>query len=240
MRIPAASAFVLCATTSTQASVLIGWNFSGLTGGTGAWGASPLAATQTASGLSPSGLTRGHGVTTPFNVSVPSGCWGGTGFDGAGSAQQAALDGEYVSFSMTVASGKAAQFDSIGAYNIRRDANGPAYGQWQYQINSGAFTDIGFIMIWGTNYTAAGNAQSAVSLSGISALQAVGPNSTVTFRLVSWGALSSSGQWFLNQAAAGSGLDLVVNGSVNPLVGPAPGAAGMLALAGLCVRRRRA
>jgi hypothetical protein len=231
---------VVCVSASSQASVLIGWNFSGLTGGTGAWGASPLAALQVANGLSPSGLTRGHGVTTPFNVSVPSGCWGGTGFDGAGSAQQAALDGEYVSFSVTVASGKAAQFDSISAYNIRRNANGPAYGQWQYQIDSAPFTDIGFILIWGTNYTAAGNAQSAVSLSGISTLQTVGPNSTVTFRLVSWGALSSSGQWFLNQTAAGSGMDLVVNGSVNPLVGPAPGAAGMLALAGMCLRRRRA
>jgi MYXO-CTERM domain-containing protein len=220
-------------------AVLTGWNFSGLTGGTGNWGASPLVASQMASGVSSSGLTRGHGVTTPFNVAVPSGCWGGTGFDGAGSAQQAALDGEYVSFSVTVASGKAAQFDSIGAYNVRRDANGPAYGQWQYQIDSGAFTDIGFIMIWGSNYSSAGNAQSAVSLGGISALQAVGPNSTVTFRLVSWGALSSSGQWFLNQTAVGGGLDLVLNGSVSPLVGPSPGAAGMLALAGLCVRRRR-
>lgn len=220
-------------------AVLTGWNFSTLTGGTGNWGASPLAASQVASGVSSSGLTRGHGVTTPFNVSVPSGCWGGTGFDGAGSAQQAALDGEYVSFSVTVASGKTARFDSIGAYNVRRDSNGPAYGQWQYQVDSGTFTDIGFIMIWGTNYTAAGNAQSAVSLAGISALQAVGPNSTVTFRLVSWGALSSSGQWFLNQTAAGSGLDLVLNGSVGLLGVPAPGAGCLLALAGLHGRRRR-
>jgi hypothetical protein len=240
MRIPLLATALLCTAASSHASVLIGWNFSGLTGGTGAWGASPLAATQTASGLSPSGLTRGHGVTTPFNVSVPSGCWGGTGFDGAGSAQQAALDGEYVSFSVTVASGKTARFDSIGAYNVRRDSNGPAYGQWQYQVDSGAFTDIGFILLWGTNYTAAGNAQSAVSLSGISALQAVGPNSTVTFRLVSWGALNSSGQWFLNQTAAGSGLDLVLNGSVGLLGVPAPGAGCLLALAGLSARRRRA
>ena len=220
-------------------AVLSGWNFSGLTGGTGNWGASPLVASQVASGVSSSGLTRGHGVTTPFNVAVPSGCWGGTGFDGAGSAQQAALAGQSASFSVTVASGKTARFDSIGAYNVRRDANGPAYGQWQYQIDSGAFTDIGFIMIWGSNYSSAGNAQSAVSLGGISALQAVGPNSTVTFRLVSWGALSSSGQWFLNQTAVGGGLDLVLNGSVGLLGVPAPGAAGMLALAGLCVRRRR-
>jgi hypothetical protein len=231
---------MLLASAHANASVITGWNFSTLTGGQGNWGSSPLAAAQVASGVSSSGLTRGHGVTTPFNVSVPSGCWGGTGFDGAGSAQQAALDGEYVSFSVTVASGKAARFDSIGAYNVRRDSNGPAYGQWQYQVDSGAFADIGFIMIWGSNYTAAGNAQSAVSLASISALQAVGPNSTVTFRLVSWGALSSSGQWFLNQTASGGGLDLVLNGSVSPLVGPAPGAAGMLALAGLCGRRRRA
>jgi hypothetical protein len=219
MRIPLLATALLCTAASSHASVLIGWNFSGLTGGTGAWGASPLAATQTASGLSPSG---------------------GTGFDGAGSAQQAALDGEYVSFSVTVASGKTARFDSIGAYNVRRDSNGPAYGQWQYQVDSGAFTDIGFILLWGTNYTAAGNAQSAVSLSGISALQAVGPNSTVTFRLVSWGALNSSGQWFLNQTAAGSGLDLVLNGSVGLLGVPAPGAGCLLALAGLSARRRRA
>jgi len=240
MRLSFVSTSVLCIAIHAHAGVMTGWNFSGLAGGLGAWGASPLAASQTASGLSASGLTRGAGVETPFNVGVPSGCWGGTGFDGAGSAQQAALDGEYVSFSVTVASGKAAQFDSIGPYNVRRDANGPAYGQWQYQINSGAFTDIGFILLWGTNYSAAGNAQSAVSLSGISALQAVGPNSTVTFRLVSWGALSNGGQWFLNQTATGSGLDLVLNGSVNPLVGPAPGAAGLLALAGVRGRRRRA
>lgn len=240
MRTRSAFACLLLVAAPASAAVLTGWNFSTLGGGLGAWGASPLTASQTATGLTSGGLVRGAGVTTPFNTTVPSGCWGGTGFDGPGSAQAAALAGDFVSFSVTVASGKYARFDSIGAYNVRRDTSGPAYGQWQFQIDSGAFTDIGFIQVWGSNTTAVGNAQAAVSLVDIAALQAVGPNSTVTFRLVNWGALSSGGQWFLNQHTAGSGLDLSLNGSVNPLVGPAPGAAGMLALAAACVRRRRA
>lgn len=233
------AASLLIAAAPTSAAVLTGWNFSSLGGGLGAWGASPLAATQTATGLTSGGLVRGAGVMTPFNTTVPAGCWGGTGFDGPGSAEQAVLAGDFVSFSVTVAAGKYARFDSIGAYNVRRDTNGPAYGQWQFQIDAGAFTDIGFIQVWGSNTTSVGNPQAALSLVGISALQAVGPNSTVTFRLVNWGALASSGQWYLNQNAAGSGLDLSLNGAVNPLVGPAPGAAGVLALAAMCVRRRR-
>ena len=240
MRIRSALVCLLWSAAPAHAAVLTGWNFSTLSGGLGAWGASPLVATQTATGLTSGGLVRGSGVATPFNTIVPSGCWGGTGFDGPGSAQQAVLAGDFVSFSVTVASGKYARFDSIGAYNIRRDANGPAYGQWQFQIDSGAFTDIGFIQVWGSGTTAIGNPQAAVSLVDIAALQAVGPNSTVTFRLVNWGALASGGQWYLNQNTGGAGLDLALNGAVNPLVGPAPGAAGVLALAAACMRRRRA
>ncbi len=101
---------------------------------------------------------------------------------------------------------------NIPVYNIRRSGTGPTTGIWQYKVGSGNFTDIGSAITWGSITTSSGNDQSAITLSGISALQNIPSGISVTFRIVSW-AGASAGTWYINDQMTGS-RDLIVNGTV--------------------------
>jgi hypothetical protein len=86
----------------------------------------------------------------------------------------------------------------------------------QYQIGSGAFTDV-------TNLTfpsTTGASLGPIDLSAISALQNVGPGTNVTFRLVLYGASASGGNWYLFDFAVNSAPDLAISGTVAPLAPP--------------------
>jgi hypothetical protein len=171
---------------------------------------SPFAATTSDPVVTVGGLTRGTGITT-LNTAAGS-AWGGNGFDGTAVLADAITRGDFATFSITGNNGVGLTFDSIPAYNIRRSSTGPTTGQWQYQVGSSVFQNIGTAITWGGVTTSIGNPQSAVSLSGLPGLQDVPPGVSVTFRLVAYGASGATGNFYINNAA---GDDLAVMGTAS-------------------------
>ena len=104
---------------------------------------------------------------------------------------------DFITFTLTGNGSNALSIDSFGAYNVRRSGAGPTTGQWQYSTDGTVFTNIGSAIVWGSGTTAAGNAQSAITLNSTSALQNVAGGTTITFRLALWGG-SGAGTWYLN------------------------------------------
>ena len=130
-------------------SSLASWDFSTLAGGTGVWPSSPYAATTSNADVTVVGLTRGSGLVTGASTSVAANAFGAAGWDGTGAAAEAITRGDFITFAITANSGKTVSFTQIGAYNIRRSNTGPTTGQWQYQIGSAAFNNIGSTITWG-------------------------------------------------------------------------------------------
>jgi autotransporter-associated beta strand protein len=175
-----------------------------------------MAPTTANSNITIVGLTRGPGVGT-IN-SGAAGAWGGNGWDGTATLADAITRGDFATFTMTANAGYAMSLQSFDAYNVRRSSSGPTTGQWQYQLGaSGTFADIGSPITWGSTTTAAGNAQAAITLSGISSLQNIAAGTTVTFRIVNYGASSSGGTWYLNDPSKTTALDFTVNGTITPV-----------------------
>lgn len=230
----------LMAAERVQAEVISAWNFNNtsngglLPGGSGDFGPSPFAATTTAGNVTVGGVTRGTGVATG-GTGAASG-WGGVGWDGPSELAAAVVAQHVVTFTVKANPGFALSLTEIAAYNVRRSASGPATGQWQFSTDGTSFTDIGSPIPWGSTTTDAGNPQSPIDLSGITALQNLPATTTVTFRVANWDASSSAGSWYFN--GAGSNLSqrsLTVTGMVAV---PEPAAfalaAAGLTLVGLC------
>lgn len=179
---------------------------------TDSYGVSPFTASTTADNLVIGGLTRGSGIGTTSGTPAAN-AWGGTGFS-ATSAVEAVDENEFVTFTITADTGYTFSIESIEPYNIRRSAAGPTTGQWQYQVDSGTFTDIGSAITWGTTTSNSGNNQTAIDLSGISDLQDIEADTTVTFRLLLWGASGTGGTWYFNGHNNATNKTLTVLGSV--------------------------
>ncbi|MBM4012831.1 MAG: hypothetical protein FJ286_15945, partial [Planctomycetes bacterium] len=209
-----------------RADVLAGWDFSTLVSpnvGANNWGPSPFAASTTASNLTVVGLTRGPAVSgyTTGTYTAASRAWGGNNWWNSGTASdslQSAIDrGAYITFGFSVADGYSLSFSDVAAYNVRRSSSGPSLGQWQYQIGSGTFVDIGSQITWGSTTTAPGNTQPTIALSGIGGLQSVPAGTSVTFRIVNYNsgtAGSVAGTWYLNDPSGATTNDFIINGSV--------------------------
>ncbi len=191
-------------------TLLAGWNVSPLTGGSGNYGPSPFAATATSPSVIVGGLIRGAGIGT--GGSGATGAWGGNSFNVTTKAN-AITNNKFATFTITPSSGENVSITDIDPYNIRRSGTGPTTGIWQYSINGVDFFDIGSPITWGGTTSAAGNLQPAMDLSGIPALQNLTSATTVTFRLVNWGASAAGGTWYLNNFQTGD--DLIVRGYVN-------------------------
>jgi hypothetical protein len=84
----------------------------------------------------------------------------------------------------------------------------------QYQIGSSAY-----VTITNLNYASVANGASigAIDLSGFTALQNVGANTNITFRIVNYGATSSGGTWYIYNNAGTTALDLALQGTVTPV-----------------------
>ncbi|KAF0200172.1 MAG: hypothetical protein FD170_3725 [Bacteroidetes bacterium] len=194
-----------------QTVTLAGWDFNGLS----AYGPSPMAPANSASNLTIAGLTRGSGITT--TPTAAGSAWGGNGMVEATEAS-AITGNDFIYFSIAANTGYTVSINSINAYNVRRSSTGPTTGQWQYQIGSGSFTDIGSDITWGSTTSSAGNAQAVISLSGISALQNVAAGTTVTFRCILWSGSAAGGTWYLNNFQTGN--DFVLDGTVSSATTP--------------------
>jgi hypothetical protein len=186
------------------------WDFSTLSGGTGDYGPSPYSATATDSHVSVGGLTRGSSLTQ--SGTAASSAWGATGWDQGSSLATAISNNSFVTFTVTANSGYQLSLSSAIAYNVRRSSSGPSTGQWQYSINGGTYNNIGTAITW-TDTTSSGNSEPAISLSGISALQNIPPGTTVTFRIVNYGATNTSGTWYLKDLGNSTTVDFGVTGN---------------------------
>jgi DNA/RNA endonuclease G (NUC1) len=199
-------------------NVLVGWDMSGLAGGSGNFGTSPLSPTTNAPNLTVVGLTRGAGVGASGTGAARG--WGGNTFTNSTSAAAVAAN-EFATFTVSANAGYKVSYGSISKFDYRRSSTGPPSGVLQYQIGSGAFTDIAIFSYTAT--ASSGGSLNAIDLSGISALQNVNAGSNVTFRIVNWGGTGSSGTWYIYDVASSSALDFAVQGTlatINSAVAP--------------------
>lgn len=168
--------------------VLAGFNTAALTTTTSNSIANPLAPTTLDNRLTaPQSLTAGSGNTGPFNL---AGFWGGLSWSNS-TAAVGITENKFISFKLQTNTGKTANYTLIDTVNIRVNTNGPNQYQFQYQINNGSFVNIATRSI--ATVTALTTAKlNPIDLSGITALQNVPSTSTVTFRLVPYGATTTN------------------------------------------------
>lgn len=197
--------------TAGQLVTLAGWNVSGLA----AYGASPLPPTTNAANITVVGLTRGTGVGT--SGTAAGGAWGGNGFDST-SAATAISAGDYATCSIAANAGYTVSFTNISRFDYRRSSGGPPNGVLQYQIGNGSFTDITTLSYSTT--TSGGASLGPIDLASIAALQNVSASNPVTFRIVSYGASSSGGTWYIYNVANTTDVDFSIDGTVNPITTP--------------------
>jgi subtilase family serine protease len=193
----------LTVTNPATGGTILAWDVAGLTN----FGPQGYGAGTVASGVTNStGLTRGPGVSTTSTAA--SNAWGGNGW--ASTSAAGISGGQYVTFGMTVAAGHTLSLSSIDLY-YRHSGTGPPNGLWQYQLNGGTWVTIADITNEFPSTSSSGAAMAELNLSGVGGLQNVAAGTTVTIRLVPYGATSSGGTWYIFDT---TGNDLVVNGSV--------------------------
>lgn len=194
--------------------MLAGWDFDGLSafGTNDFFPSSPDPDTEDRCAFA-TGLTRGW--TLGSTSGSAANAWGGKEFSiTSTNAADAISAGNFVTFTVRAVPGFEISLSDIGAHNIRRSNTGPGNGQWQYSVDGGSFTDIGGSVAWpGT--TSSGNSQATIDLTAIAALQNLSGTTTVTFRLVIWGATNAGGTWYFREVTpSGPTIDLSINGTV--------------------------
>ena len=202
--------------------VLAGWDVSAQT----SYGVSPFTATTNAANVAVVGLTRGSGVGTS-GTAASGGAWGGNGFDSA-SAAAAVTANDFVTCGVTASAGIKVSFSSISRFDYRRSGSGPPSGVMQYQIGSGAF--VSFATNSYSSTSSSGASLAAIDLTGIAALQTIGPGTNVTFRIVNFGASAATGTWYIYNVVSGTAPDFSISGTVAPLAGPPPAAPALTLL----------
>jgi uncharacterized repeat protein (TIGR01451 family) len=196
--------------------MLAGWDVSGQT----AFGVSPLAPATNAPNLTVVGLTRGSGVGTAGTAATKA--WGGTGFNDA--TATAAINANHLAtFSVTANAGYKVSLAALNRFDYRRSSSGPPNGVLQYQLGAGGFVDLTNLSF--SVSTSSGGSLGPIDLSGIAALQNVSAGTTITFRIVSYGASASGGTWYVWDLASSTAPDLALQGTIAPV-----NAAGDLAL----------
>ncbi len=199
---------------SLSAQVIAGWDFSTQPGGAGNFGESPLTATTTDENVSIGGLSRGTGLIPTEAGTGAAAAWGSNNFTVGGTFESELEADKYYYFTVTPKAGYKVSFAKIGEYNVRRSASGPSTGQWQYQIGNGEFVNIGSEVTWGSVTTNAGNPQEEINLAEITDLQEVAENTTVTFRLVNYGATNVTGTNYLKDLGNQTDEDFIIYGTV--------------------------
>lgn len=199
---------------TVYSGILAAWDVSTLPGGTGNYGPSPFLATSNAPHVAVSGLTRGSGVRT--TGSAAAGGWGGTAFTNA-TASAAVASNQFATFSLMASNGSKLSFTSLSRFDYYRSATGPTNGVLQYQVGAGPFTDL-------TNFSyptaSAGASIGAIDLTPVAALQNVGANTNVTFRIVNFGGTSASGTWYIYNTLGTDAFDFAIQGTVTSMALP--------------------
>ncbi len=192
---------VLAANLSAQ-TTLIGWQVSGQT----SFGTQGLPASSVAPRITNStGLTRGAGVGT--SGSATSNAWGGNTWNHP-TADAAIAANAYVTYGLAVGLSYSSSMEQI-ALKYRRSSTGPPNAECDFQINGGAWTKIADISNLFSSNSSSGSSITPIDISTIQDLQDVPAGTIVNFRIVPYGATSSSGTWYVY----GTGTALGVNGS---------------------------
>lgn len=186
---------------------IAGWDFNSIT----EYGASPLIASVINENSEVGGLTRGSGVATSGSAATHG--WGGNGWN-VSDQTTAISNNKYVTFTVKAIDGYTLSLSSIDPFEYRRSNTGATQGMLQYSLNGTDFTDIQAL-----NYSSSGSSGGvleAIDLSSVSELQNVPSTTTVTFRIVNWGASNSTGTWYLYDVDNDSGVnDFSVNGHLS-------------------------
>ena len=198
------SNFTVIGGSGTFTGTLAGWDVNGVTG----FGPSPFAANTAGPNLAVVGLTRGPGITTS---GTPAGhAWGGTGFSSS-DATSAIAANKFVTFSIMPTNGSQVSFSSISRFDYRGSSTGPTGGLLQFQVGSGAFSNITTVVYSQNN--SSGTSLGPIDLSSFTDLQNVGAGTNVTFRFVNYGG-GSSGNWYIFDKAGNTAPDLALSGTV--------------------------
>jgi len=185
-------------------SQIAAWNVYGQT----SYGVQGYAPTTLNSNLTSVGLTRGSGVTTVNTAG--SNLWGGNGF--AWTTAQAAIDSsKFITFSITTSPNYYLSLTDFDSLRIRLSSTGPINILVQYSMDATNFTNLkSYSLTKPTSTTSF--ALDTISLSGRSDFQGITPNTTITFRVVPFGASSTSGTFYFgNQQNVNH---ITINGSV--------------------------
>jgi subtilisin-like proprotein convertase family protein len=189
------------------------WNATGLSG----YGPSPWSATTVAANTTIGGLTRGAGVATSGGAA--GNAWGGVNWTAASEAASISA-GTYATFTIRANTGYQVSLSNL-VLVYRRSGTGAQLGQLQYATDGVTFTDVpaaaGGAFAYTNSSTTTGVTLPTVTLSGITDLQNVPCNTTITFRIVNWGGTGPTGTWYTNGASGG----LTVNGTVAAYSAPA-------------------
>ena len=204
---------------SGYSGVLAGWDMNAASG----FGLSPMSPTTNAPNVTVVGLTRGPGVTTTGTAAARA--WGGNDF-ATGTATDAITAGDFATLGVTANAGYKVSFSSVSTFNYRRSGTGATNGVLQYQLGTGAFTDIAPLNY--SSSSSSGVSLPAIDLSAIPALQNVGAGTNVTFRIVNFGATGTGGNWYIYDVGASTALDFALSGSVASVVVTNPPAAAPL------------
>lgn len=192
--------------------VIGGWNTSALPGGTNNFGASPFAAATTNTNTTVGGLTRGAGVGTTGTGAARG--WGGNTWN---ATEAGAISGsQFFTFTVKANAGHTLSLSSINPFDYRRSSTGPSSAAIQYDINGGGYTTVATVSFPSTS--SAGASVGSTSLTGVSALQNLPATSTVTFRIVPYGASASGGTFYIFDTGNSTANDFTVNGTVCPVI----------------------
>jgi len=193
--------------TAGQAQLAI-WNTYGQT----AYGTQGYAPTSLNASLTAVGLTRSDSVRT--SGTAGGNLWGGT-YWSFGTAQNGVDSVRYITFGLTANTGSTMSISGLDSLRIRVSATGPINFLLQYKIGSGGYQAIGAGLPW-TITRPSGTTNFALApmdLSGVTALQNVAGGVTVTFRLIPYGATSTSGAFYIGTQTSVN--HLVVLGTVS-------------------------
>jgi hypothetical protein len=189
---------------------LIWFDTSTLPGGTNSFGPSPYTASAAAN-VTSTGLQRGSGVSTTATAAARA--WGGVNW--SNSLTPDLTTTSFISFNANVAIGYKMNLMEIAPFGYRRSGSGPTNAVLQYSTDGTNFTTITTL-----NFTSSANSGaslSSIDLSAISALQNLTHCTTVTFKLVPYGATSNAGTFYIFDVLNNTASDLALNGLVSAL-----------------------
>ncbi|MFC6269323.1 hypothetical protein [Frigoriflavimonas asaccharolytica] len=180
-------------------------------GGYTSYGNSPVAASSSNPIVTSAILERGSGLATSGTGAAAT--WGGTNWTQVDLPTAAAAN-EFALITLNFAPGNTISFTKINANNLRRTGTGPTKSQYQFSVNNGiSYVNIGAAIDLSSS-APSGNNIADIDLSLYYDLQNINTTtvSNVKFRIVSYSASGSTGNWYINNI---TGNDLEFTGIVN-------------------------